>query len=105
MQCRDDTKRECDSNSMCGRFRDCARQEPQGWLNQMGERRLTNPAQRQTCHSDPQLRRGNECVELIQGPLNGDGTRIAFRHQLIDSRSAHTDQGKFSRHEKTIQQD
>jgi hypothetical protein len=88
---------------MAGRIHPLPRQQAQQRLEQIRDRRLTDPAERQTGEGDSELGGGDGAVEMRNGFFHGHRPGAIFLDHFFDLRSPHGDQRKLRRHKKAVQ--
>ena len=73
-------------------------------LDQVRERRLADPAERQGRDRDAELGRGEVRVEMVGGPEQGLGVGPPLRDEFGDPAPAHRHQGELGGHEEAVGQ-
>ena len=81
----------------------CLRKERKERLDQAGDRRLADPAQRQAGQGDAQLRGGDRVVQMFDRAQDRGSAGAAVVDHLVNAGAAHRHQGKLGRHEECVQ--
>jgi hypothetical protein len=68
----------------------------------MGERRFTDPAQRERGNGDAKLCRGQIGIQIVHRTLKGGGIGAARRDKFGNAAAAHGNKGKFCCNEEAI---
>ena len=101
----DDRKRQHDADGVRHADGQVVAKQRKHRLEHLGQRGLPDPAQRQTCHRDAQLRGRDVAVRVVQRPPNRARAAMSLRDQLVDACLAHRDQRELGGDEETVGED
>src|SRR5688572_791642 len=74
-------------------------------VDQYSESGLANPAEREGCDRDPELRSRDVAVQMLEGALDILRGAIACGSHLVDAAAANRNQGELGRDEKGVEAD
>src|SRR2546423_1427941 len=77
--------------------------QDEGRLEQVGEKLLANPAQRETREGDAELGRGKVGIEMVADVLGKNGPQISFILESIQLAAPDLHDRKFRRHKKGVE--